>query len=107
MIIVEWYLLSLWLTRGAVEPFNAFFVKRFVPVSLIFYLFILWIATPIITAAFQCAYYRRKEQLGEEVRQYEEPPQYFKRYPVLKWWLIAVCAVSIFFSGPQRFDQIS
>ena len=106
VIIVEWYLLAMWLMRGAVGPFDAFFVKHFVPVSLIFYLFILWIATPIITAAFQCAYYRRKEQLGEEIRQYEEPPQYFRRYPVLKWWLIAVCAISIFFSGPQRFEQI-
>ena len=106
VIIAEWYLLSLWLTRGAAGPFNAFFARHFVPVSLIFYLFILWIATPIIIAAFQCAYYRRKEQMGEELLQYKEPPQYFKRYPVLKWWLIAVCAVSIFVSGPQRFDQI-
>lgn len=107
IIIAEWYLLALWLTRGATGPFKAFFVSHFTPVSLISYLFIWWIATPIITAAFQCAYYRRKEQLSEEVRQYEEPPQYFKRYPVLKWWLIAVCAISIFVSGPQRFEQIS
>ena len=106
VIIAEWYLLALWLTRGAAGPFKAFFAARFVPVSLIFYLFILWIATPIIFAAFHCAYCRRKEQLGEELRPYEEPPQYFRRYPVLKWWLIAVFAISIFFAGPQRFDQI-
>ena len=107
VIILEWYLLSMWLLRGAVDPLTVFFKARFVPVSLIFYLMILWIATPIIFAAFQCSYYRRKKQLKEEVRQYSEPTQYFKKYPVLKWWLIAVCAVSIFFSGPQRFDQIS
>ncbi|MBQ6455893.1 MAG: glycerophosphoryl diester phosphodiesterase membrane domain-containing protein [Mogibacterium sp.] len=106
VIIVEWYLLSLWLMRGAVEPFNAFFTARFVPVSLIFYLFILWIATPIILAVYQCTYYRRKEQLGEELNGYREPPQFFRKYPVLKWWLIALCAVSIFVSGPQRFEQI-
>ena len=106
VIIVEWYLLSLWLLRGAVDPFKVFFTTHFVPVSLIFYLLILWIATPIIFAAIQCAYYRRKEQLGEEVHQYTEPPQCFQKYAVLKWWLIAVCAISIFFSAPQRFDQI-
>ena len=106
VIIAEWYLLSLWLLRGAVDPFNAFFASHFVPVSLIFYLLILWIATPIITAAIQCSYYRRKKQFGEELQQYREAPQYFRKYPVLKWWLIAVCAVSIFVSGPQRFEQI-
>ena len=106
VIIVEWYLLSLWLLRGAVDPFKVFFTTHFVPVSLIFYLLILWIATPIIFAAIQCAYYRRKEQLGEEVHQYTEPPQFFRKYPALKWWLIAVCAISIFFSAPQRFEQI-
>ena len=106
VIIVEWYLLSLWLTRGGAGPFREFFTARFVPVSLIFYLFILWIATPIIIAAFQCAYYRRKEQMGEDLLPYNEPTQYFKRYPLLKWWLIAVCAASIFVSGPQRFEQI-
>ena len=106
VIIVEWYLLSLWLLRGAVDPFKVFFTTHFVPVSLIFYLLILWIATPIIFAAIQCAYYRRKEQLGEEVHQYTEPPQFFQKYAVLKWWLIAVCAISIFFSAPQRFEQI-
>ena len=106
LIILEWYLLALWLTRGAVEPFNKFFAVRFVPVSLLFYLFILWIVTPIITASFQCAYYRRKKQLGEELHQYSEPTQYFRKYPVLKWWLIAICAISIFVSGPQRFEQI-
>ena len=106
VIISEWYLLSLWLLRGAVDPFKTFFTARFVPVSLIFYLLILWIATPIITAAFQCAYYRRKAEMGEELREYTEAPQYFRRYPVLKWWLIAVCAISIFVSCPQRFEQI-
>ena len=106
VIIAEWYLLALWLMRGAVDPFKVFFTAHFVPVSLIFYLFILWIATPILFAAIQCAYYRRKKQLGEESLQYVEPPQYFQRFHVLKWWLIAVCAISIFFSGPQRFEQI-
>ncbi len=106
VIIIELYLLALWLTRGAVGPFKAFFTSHFVPVSLIFYLLILWIATPIIFAAIQCAYYKRKQQLGEEVRKYAEPPQFFRRYPLLKWWLIAICAVSIFVSGPQRYEQI-
>lgn len=53
IIIAEWYILALWLTRGATGPFKAFFVSHFTPVSLISYLFIWWIATPIITAAFQ------------------------------------------------------
>ena len=106
VIILLWYLLSLWLMRGAVDPFHLFFARRFVPVSLIFYLFLLWMATPIIIASFQCAYYRRKKQLAEEVHPYTEPPQYFRRYSVLKWWLIAICAISIFVSGPQRFEQI-
>ncbi len=106
VIILEWYLLSLWLLRGAVDPFNMFFAARFVPVSLIFFLLLLWIATPIVIAAFQCDYYRRKEQLGEELKQYKEPPQYFRKYPVLKWWLIAVCVISILVSGPTRFGQI-
>ena len=106
VIIIEWYLLSLWLLRGAVDPFRVFFTTHFVPVSLIFYLLILWIATPLIFAAIQCAYYKRKEQMGEEVCQYTEPKPYFRKYPVLKWWLIAVCAISIFFSAPQRFEQI-
>ena len=106
VITALWYLLSMWLTRGATGPLNAFFARHFVPVSLIFYLFIMLIATPIIIAAFQCAYYRRKAQLGGELMQYSEPPQYFRRYPVLKWWLIAICAVSIFVSAPQRFEQI-
>ena len=60
VIIAEWYLLSLWLLRGAVQPFKAFFAARFVPVSLLFYIGILWIATPIFFSAFQCAYCRRK-----------------------------------------------
>ena len=107
VIIFGWYLLSLWLTRGAVDPFNVFFAARFVPFSLAYYLFLLWISTPIIFAVYQCAYCRRKEQLGEELHPYAEPPQYFRQYPILKWWFIAVCAVSIFFSGPQRFEQIS
>ena len=106
VIIIEWYLLSLWLMRGAVDPFKVFFTARFVPISLIFYLMILWIATPIMFAAIQCSYYRRKNQLSEEINQYTEPTQYFRKYPALKWWLIAVCAVSIFFSVPQRFEQI-
>ena len=106
VIVLEWYLLSIWLTRRAVEPLKTFFAVRFVPVSLIFYLLLLLMATPIIIAAFQCSYYRRKEQMEEDLCQYAEPPQYFRRYPVLKWWLIAICAVSIFVSGPQRFEQI-
>ena len=107
VLIAAWYPLSLWITRGAMEPFNVYFVKSFVPVSMVYYLFLLWISTPIIFAVYQCAYCRRKEQMGEELNPYTEAPQYFRKYPVLKWWLIAVCAVSIFFSGPQRYEQIS
>ena len=106
VIILEWYLLSMWLLRGAVDPFRVFFAARFVPVSLIFFLLLLWIATPIMIAAFQCDYYRRKEHLAEELKQYRGPPQFFRRYPVLKWWLIAVCVISIFVSAPTRFEQI-
>ena len=105
-IIVGWYLLSLWLLHGAVDPFPVFFLSHYVPVSLIFILMIFWITTPIIRASFQCAYYRRKKQLGDELHPYQEPPQYFRKYPVLKWCLIAICAISVFFSGPQRFEQI-
>ena len=105
-VVAEWFLLSLWLIPKETEPFNLFFIKRFTPTGTIFYIFFLWIVTPIIAASFQCLYYKRKEELSEEIIPYTEAPHFFLKYPFLKWLIVAVCAVSFFFSGPRRFAQI-
>ena len=106
VVVSEWFLLSLWLIPKETEPFNLFFIKRFTPTGTIFYIFFLWIVTPIIAASFQCLYYKRKEELSEEIIPYTEAPHFFLKYPFLKWLIVAVCAVAFFFSGPRRFAQI-
>ena len=106
VVVVDWFILSLWLVPLETEPFLAFFSKRFAPTGTIFYIFFLWIVTPIIAASFQCLYYTRKEELGEDILPYTEAPHYFHRYPFLKWLIAAICAVTFFFSGPKRFAQI-
>ena len=106
VLVTEWFLLSLWLIPRETEPFLLFFTKRFTPTATIFYIFFLWIVTPIIAASFQGLYYKRKEEMNEELIPYTEAPHFLKKYPVLKWLVIAVCAVAFFFSGPRRFAQI-
>ena len=105
-VVGAWYLLSLWLIPGETESFPPFFVKRFTPTGMIVYLFFLWIVTPIIAASFQSLYYKRKEEMGEDIIPYTEAPHFLHRYPFLKWLIIAICAVTFFFSGPRRFAQI-
>ena len=105
-IVGIWFLLSAWLMPAQTPGFNTFFAERFTPTGTIFYLFFLWVLTPLIASSFMCAYYRRKEQLGESIHEYTEPPHLISRYPALKWVIVVVCAVSLFFSGPRRFAQI-
>ena len=106
VIVAEWFLLSLWLVPKETEPFSLFFAKRFAPAGTIFYIFFLWIVTPLIATSFQTLYYKRKEERNEDILPYTEAPHFLHRYPLLKWLIIAVCAVSFFFSGPRRFAQI-
>ena len=105
-IVGIWFLLSAWLMPAQTPGFNTFFAERFTPTGTIFYLFFLWVLTPLIASSFMCAYYKRKEQLGESIHEYTEPPHLISRYPALKWVIVVVCAVSLFFSGPRRFAQI-
>ncbi|HAB93300.1 MAG TPA: hypothetical protein DCF49_00810, partial [Lachnospiraceae bacterium] len=102
-IVGIWFLLSAWLMPAQTPGFNTFFAERFTPTGTIFYLFFLWVLTPLIASSFMCAYYKRKEQLGESIHEYTEPPHLISRYPALKWVIVVVCAVSLFFSGPKRF----
>ena len=106
VVVTDWFILSKWLIPLETEPFLPFFSKRFAPTGTIFYIFFLWIVTPLMASTFQSLYYKRKEELGEDVIPYTEAPHFFARYPLLKWMIVAVCAVSFFFSGPRRFAQI-
>ena len=106
VIVGGWFLLSKWLMPGQTPGFHAFFAERFTPTGTIFYLVFLWIVTPIIASSFMCAYYKRKEQLGEALRDYTEPPHFIHKYPALKWVIAVACVVTLFFSGPRRFAQI-
>ena len=106
LIVVVWYLLSMWVIPAKTEAFMIFFITRFEPVSMIFYIFFSWVTNPLMAASFQSAYYKRKRELGEEILDYTEPPHYFYRYPILKWGIVAICIVSIYFSVPKRFAQI-
>ena len=80
VVVAEWFLLSLWLIPLETEPFAAFFAKRFTPTGTIFYIFFLWIVTPIIAASFQSLYYTRKTEIGEDVLPYTEAPHFFHKY---------------------------
>ena len=106
VIVAIWFLLSMWLLPGETEPFPVFFLNRFGPTGTIFYIFFLWIVTPLIAASFQSLYYIRKQEMSGEILPYTEAPHFFHRYPLLKWLIVAICAVSLFFSGPRRFAQI-
>jgi len=106
LIVVGWYLLSMWVIPAETEPFLEFFLERFIPTSIIFYIFFLWVMIPLIAASYQSAYYKRKEDLGEDLLRYTEPPHFFHRYPILKVLVVGICAVCIFFSVPRRYAQI-
>ena len=100
------YLLSMWVVPMETEPFLVFLDTMFDPVSVIVYILFFWVASPLMMATYQSAYYKRKQELGEKIREYTDPPHYFHRYPIIKWAIVAVCLVSIFFSVPRRFAQI-
>ena len=104
--VAGWYLLSIWVIPAETEPFMDFFTGRIFPTSIICYIISLWIVFPLVAATFQSAYYKRKEELGDPLLRYTDPPHFFHRYPILKVLIIAVCAVSIFFSVPRRYAQI-
>ena len=105
-IVGIWFLLSIWLMPGQTPNFNTFFAQRFTPTGTLFYIFFLWVITPMLASSFQCAYYKRKEELGEPIKDYTEPPHFIRKYPVLKWAIVGLCAIALFFSGPRRFAQI-
>lgn len=106
LVVVCWYLLSMWVIPGETEEFLLFYLERIVPTSIILYIVFLWVLVPLMAASFQTAYYKRKEELDDDLLEYTEPPHFFHRYPVLKWLILLICAVSIFFSVPRRFAQI-
>ena len=106
LIVTAWYLLSMWVIPGETDPFITFVQDRIFPVGIIFYICFLWVMIPLMMASFQSAYYKRKSELKEPVLKYTDPPHFFHRYPVLKYLVLAVCAVSIYFSVPRRFAQI-
>ena len=62
VIVAEWYLLSAWLVPKETEPFLTFFSKRYMPTGTIYYIFFLWMVTPLIAASIQSLYYKRKEE---------------------------------------------
>lgn len=106
LVVIVWYLLSLWVVPGETDLFPVFLENRIVPTMLILYVGFLWVLVPLMAASFQIAYYKRKEELGDELIEYTEAPHYFHRYPVLKWLVLLVCGISIFFSVPRRFAQV-
>ena len=106
LIVVGWYLLSMWVIPAETDPFLTFYLERIVPTSIIFYIFFLWVMIPLIAASYQSAYYKRKEDLGEDLLRYTEPPHFFHRYPILKVLIVGICVVCIFFSVPRRYAQI-
>ena len=100
------YLLSMWVTPAQTDPYVIFFFNLWMPVSVILYILFFWVTSPLMMASYQSAYYKRKEELGEKILDYTDPPHYFARYPILKWGIIAICLVSIYFSVPRRYAQI-
>lgn len=106
LIVVGWYLLSLWVTPATTDEFWIFFADRFEATTIVFGIVLIWMVIPLIAASFQSAYYVRKTEMGEEILPYTEPPHYFHRYPILKVLILAICGVSIFFSVPKRYSQI-
>ena len=106
LVVTAWYLLSLWLVRGATPAFQVFFPSRFQPVYLLSYMAFTWGIGPLMLASFQAAYYRRKQAFSEPIRPYTEEAQYLASHPVLRSAVIAAIAVCVFFSGPRRFAQV-
>ena len=106
LVILAWYLLSLWLQPGATAPIVSFFKSNFVPVYAVCYVFFLWTIGPILLAGFQGGYYRRKLQMEEPVLAYTEEAHYLRKHPFLKAATILIIAVIIFFAGPRRFAQV-
>lgn len=104
--VAGWYLLSIWVIPAETEPFIDFFIGRIFQTSIICYIISLWIMYPMIAATFQAAYYKRKEELGDSLLRYTDPPHFLHRYPILKVLVVAICAVCIFFSVPRRYAQI-
>ena len=96
--VAGWYLLSIWVIPAETAPFIEFFQERIFPTSVVCYIISLWIVFPMIAATFQAAYYKRKEELGDPLLRYTDPPHFFHRYPILKVMIVALCAVCIFFS---------
>ena len=104
--VAGWYLLSIWVIPAETAPFIEFFQERIFPTSIVCYIISLWIVFPMVAATFQAAYYKRKEELGDPLLRYTDPPHFFHRYPILKVMVVALCAVCIFFSVPRRYAQI-
>ena len=107
LVVGVWYLLSKWVMPAQTAPFLEFLLLRYEPTSIILYIFFTWIMNPLMAASYQSAYYKRKKELGEAVLEYTDPPHFFARYPVLKWGILAICVVCIYFSVPKRFAQVS
>lgn len=105
-IVLIWFLLSLWLQPGMTPHIVTFVRQRYVGTDLLCGLVTTWLLSPLTLASFQSAYYRRKEELGEALLAYTEEANYLHTNKYLRIFVIAVCAVCIFFSGPRRFSQI-
>ena len=106
LVVIGWFLLSLWLQPGSTDAFFTFFAARFQPVYLISYIVFTWAIGPLMLASFQMAYYRRKKVLEDPILPYTEEAHYLKIKPVLSTLVWAGIAVCVFFSGPRRFAQI-
>ena len=106
LVDVVWYLLSVWVTPATTAPFTTFFWDRWELAFLIVYFVFFWVSTPFMMASIQSAYYMRKKGLGEKILDYTEAPHFFHKYPILKWGLVAVCLVCIYFSVPRRYAQV-
>ena len=106
LIVLSWYLLSLWVMPGETSDIITFYLLRYGPTRMLCTIFFTWIVVPLMAASVQSAYYARKKELEQPILDYTDPPHYFHRYPILKVLVVAICIVSVFFSVPRRFAQI-
>ena len=106
MIVLIWYLGSLWLQPGQTQAFSEFFTGRYQPVTILFFIIFQWLTAPLMLASFQAAYYRRKEELKEKIQPYTEEPHYLKNNRPLFIVVVSFVIISVFFAGPKRFSQI-
>ena len=106
LIVLSWYLLSLWVMPGETSDIITFYLLRYGPTRMLCTIFFTWIVVPLMAASVQSAYYARKKELEQPILDYTDPPHYFHRYPILKVLVAAICIVSVFFSVPRRFAQI-